>query len=60
MYHHRLSFTCSHLRIKFFLNISIIMDLLYWILEMNEDLEKMKRDIEEMKKDDNEATHLSK
>ena len=40
-------------------NMSIIMDLLYWLLEVNEDLEKIKRDIEEMKKD-KEATQLSK
>ena len=40
-------------------NMSIIMDLLYWRLEMNEGLEKMKRDIEEMKKG-KEATQLSK
>ena len=38
--------------------MSIIMDLLYWLLEMNEDLEKIKRDIEEMKKG-KEATQLS-
>ena len=35
------------------------MDLSYWFLEMNENLEKMKRDIEDMKKD-KEATELSK
>ena len=40
-------------------NMSIIMDLLYWILEMNADLEKMKGDIEELKKG-KEATQLSK
>ena len=39
--------------------MSIIMDLLYWLLETNEDLEKIKRDIEEMKKG-KETTQLSK